>query len=125
MAKNRKRNYEQNIVIALQKLPNPLEDKNHHLFIYFNNDRARSNETRFEHAANIDHRLTVNDIERIPRLITKSKMRIDKSRRKTYNIYLRRFSYRRNEFIQISVRIEPDNPKAAYLKTIQISYKMK
>ena len=86
MAKKRKRSYEERIVSALHKLPGPVEDKRHNLSIYFNNDRARSNETRFEHASDTSHKLNENDIERIPRLIKECKFKKDDKRTKTFNI---------------------------------------
>lgn len=125
MMKKRLRNYEEKIVEALKKLPNPLEDKKHNLYIYFDNGRARSNESRLEHAADSNHGLTISDIERIPKLIKKGKLRIDKTRQKTFNLYLKRYSYTDRQYIKISLRIEPNYPKEAHLKTIQIVDKVK
>ena len=56
MPKKKSNNYyDQNIIEALKKLPNPIEDKKHNLSIYVNNDQARSNESRFEHIAKSVH----------------------------------------------------------------------
>lgn len=43
--------YDENIIDALKKLPSPIYDKKHNIYVYVNNDQARSDETRFEHIA--------------------------------------------------------------------------
>ena len=48
------------------------------LEIYFINNRARSNQDRFQHIINYKHSLLASDIERIPRYINSSKLKIDK-----------------------------------------------
>ena len=67
MAKRKGLSYEEKLINALRKLPSPLEDKRHNLKIYFDDDRARSNESRFEHIVNQRHGLRPSDIERISR----------------------------------------------------------
>ena len=72
MKKKKSVSYEQKIIDVLEKLPNPLEDKKHRIFIYFVNDRARSNEKRFEHISLKRHDLLPSDIEKLPRRIKSS-----------------------------------------------------
>ena len=61
---------------ALKSLPNPIEDKRHNIDIYFNDDRARSNESRFEHVIEKRHELLPSDIKRIPNNIKKAIFKI-------------------------------------------------
>lgn len=81
MAKKRTTNYDTKIIDALKKLPNPIYDRRHNFTIYLVNDRARSNQERFEHISKNFHELTVKDIESIPEgLKTKSKLKKEKGR---------------------------------------------
>ena len=57
MARKKKLTYEQRMLAELQKLPNPIDDKRHELSIYFVNERARSNQTRFAHIIEARHEL--------------------------------------------------------------------
>ena len=120
MAKRKGISYEQKLLDALNKLPNPLEDKRHNLKIYFVDDRARSNRSRFDHIVEMRHGLLVSDIERIPRYIKSCIFKKDTERTETYNIYVRRNSYN-NEYIKISVKINPLTPEKAVVKTIFIT----
>ena len=67
MAKRKGLSYEEKLINALRKLPSPLIDKRHNIKIYFDDNRARSNESRFEHIVNQRHGLLASDIERINR----------------------------------------------------------
>lgn len=124
MAKRKGVSYEEKMMSALNCVPFPLEDKRHNLFIYFINDRARSNETRFEHIIDISHELVPKDIMRIPKYIKKAKMKKDKERTKTFNLYIPRNNYS-GEYIKISVQIEPSKPNKAIVKTIFITDEIK
>ena len=120
MAKRKGLTYEQKLIDALEKLPNPLIDKRHNLKIYFVDNRARSNQSRFEHIVNQRHGLRPSDLERITRYIKKCIFKRDPDRVETYNIYVRRRNYS-EEYIKICVRIDPSNPEIAIVKTIFIT----
>lgn len=121
MSKVRGISYQQKIINALKSLPNPLEDKRHNLLIYFVNDRARSNETRFAHIANVRHDLSVSDIRRIPRELKNSILKKDKERTDTFNLYIQRFSYTQSQYIKISLQVLEEEPDRATVKTIYIT----
>lgn len=120
MAKKKGLSYEQKMINALNKLPNPLHDYRHNIDIYFVNNRARSNQSRFEHIINIKHGLKPSDIERIPRNISKCIFKLDNERKESYNIYIRKNS-QRGEYIKISIKINPATPTIAIVKTIYIT----
>ena len=124
MAKRKGLSYEQKLINALKKLPNPLEDKKHNIMIYFNDNRARSNQSRFEHIVGARHGLKPSDIGKIPRHIKKCIFKKDLERTDTYNIYIKRNNYN-DEYIKISVRIEQKSPKDAFVKTIYITENVK
>ena len=115
---------EERLAIAIKEMPNPLEDRRHNLSIYLVNDKASSNENRFEHIINPRHELTTNDIKRIPKLLHKAIMKKDKERKETFNLYIRRFNYK-EEYIKISIHINPEYPQKAYIKTIFITKNVK
>lgn len=113
------------MVQELKKLPNPIEDKRHNLYIYFDNNQARSNQTRFQHLFTIRHMLKVNDIRRIKNGIKTCIFRKDLERTDTYNIYIKRFSYSDSEYIKISLQIDPRKPRIANVKTMFITKTIK
>ena len=116
--------YEQKLINVLKKLPSPLEDKRHNLVIYFNNDRARSNQSRFEHIVSVKHGLKPGDIERIPRYIKTCIFKRDIERNNTYSIYIKRNSYN-EEYIKLSIEIRSETPNKAVVKTIFITTNIK
>lgn len=120
MAKRKGLTYEQKLIDALEKLPSPLIDKRHNLKIYFVDNRARSNQSRFEHIVNQRHGLRPSDLERVNRCIKKCIFRKDLERSETYNIYIRRTNYS-DEYIKIGVKIDPSEPEIAMVKTIFIT----
>ena len=124
MSKKKKLSYEEKMLEALKSLPNPIEDKRHNIDIYFNDDRARSNESRFEHVIEKRHELLPSDIKRIPNNIKKAIFKIDKERKDSYNYYIRR-NRNSDAFIKISVRINPETPKTAIVKTIFVTKNLK
>ena len=128
MDRNRRRNdkiYDQKLIDALQKLPSLIEDKKHGYIIEVKNDRARSNETRFEHIAKRNHELKVRDIEAIPEgikqyvLFTRSKELKD-----TFYYYINRKGEDKG-FIQVAIKLKEGETKIYYIKTIYISYRIK
>ena len=92
--------------------------------IYFIDNRARSNQSRFEHIISARHGLKPSDFEKIPKRIKRCIFKKEVGRNNTYNIYIKRFSYK-DEYIKISVEIKPDKPKEATVKTIFITTNVK
>ena len=120
MAKRKGLTYEQKLIDALEKLPNPLIDKKHNLKIYFIDNRARSNQSRFEHIIDPRHGLLASDIERIGRYINCSKLKKDHDRKETFNLFIKRNSFN-YEYIKLALKIEDDDPSIAFVKTLFIT----
>ena len=124
MAKKKGIPYETKIVNALKKLPNPLEDVRHDLLLYFADNRARSNESRYEHIAKESHGLVEKDILYIPKGIKESKLKKDKYRKWTYEYVFKRKGNNK-EYVWICIQVDKDDQHAAIVKTIFISKKDK
>lgn len=124
MTKIKGLSYEQKLIKALKKLPNPLVDKRHNISIYFDDNRARSNQSRFEHIICSRHGLKPNDINRIPKYIKKCIFKKEIGRNDTFNIYIKRNSFN-DEYIKISIEIKPEDPTKATVKTIFITENIK
>ena len=125
MSKKKPVNHSQNLVEALNKLPVPIYDERHDLNVYLDDDKARSNQSRFEHISNTRHNLTVKDIESIPEGIRKeSKLKKDPFKKSTFNYYFPRKSNKK-EFIKISVLVDKLDKKKVSIKTIFIAKQMK
>ena len=124
MSKKKKTTNAQRIVEELKKLPNSIWDERHHLWIVFDDDRARSNQGRFEHIAKDSHHLTPKDIKSIPKGIEKASLKKEKGRKDTYNFFYPRKATR-GELIQISVIIKRGGWLMAKVKTIFIAKKIK
>ena len=92
--------------------------------IYFDDNRARSNQSRFEHIVLSRHQLKQKDIERIPIHIKKCIFKKDQERTDTYNIYIKRNNYS-GEYIKISVEIKQSEPNVAVVKTVFITNVLK
>ena len=122
--KKQTKRYDQNIIEALKKLPSPIYDRKHNIYIYANDNRARSNETRFEHIAKQYHELKVRDIEVIPDGINRycyfSK---SKNIKDTYYYYIVRKGEDKG-FIRVAIQLNSQNRKA-YIKTIYVLYRIK
>jgi hypothetical protein len=89
------------------------------------NDRARSNQTRFEHIARRFHDLTVKDIEMIPKaIVTIATLKMEKGRRDTLNYYIRRKGQKK-EYIKICLRVLDWDSRSAVVKTILTTNKIK
>ena len=113
------------LINALKEISFPIYDKKHNLYVYAVDDRARSNESRFEHIAKNHHELKVRDIEDLP-IGIQSAFRFRKSNNKKGTYYY--FYQRRGEskgFIQVSIQIMKNNPRKAYIKTIYVVYRIK
>ena len=117
--------YDQKLIDALKKIPSPIWDKKHKIFIYLNNDQARSNESRFEHIAKKNHELKVRDIESIPDGIN-GYVTFHKSRelKDTYYYYISRKGDSKG-FIQVAIKLIEGETNKYYVKTIFIAYRIK
>ena len=124
MGKKKKLTYEEKLEKAPKSLPFPIEDNKHRIKIYCVNDRARSNQTRFEHIIEERHRLKISDIESIPRKINESDLEKDPRRKNTYNLYIRR-NINLGGYIQISLGLNFKESNKAKIKTIFVTYKHK
>lgn len=120
MAKRKGISYEEKLINALKKLPNPIEDTKHGLFLYFIDNRARSNESRFEHFFKASHMLLPRDIEHIPSGIKKAKLRKDKNRKRTFEYTFERKGNKK-EFVKICIQIDKEDSRIAIVKTIFVS----
>ena len=124
MARKSSEKYDSRIIEALQKLPKQIEDKRHGFVIEVEDNRARSNETRFQHIARKDHQLKVRDIEAIPEGI-KNYIKYSKSKelKDTYCYFIKRKGAK--GFIQLSILVDMYNRKRAFIKTAFIAYRIK
>lgn len=124
MAKKSLDKYDPKIIEALEKLPKIIEDKRHGFVIEVKNDRARSNETRFQHIAKRTHELKVRDIECIVEGI-KSYVRFAKSHtlKDTYYYYINRKGDDKG-FIQLAIKLIEGQKKNYYIKTIFVAYRI-
>ena len=125
MKKKPDEKYDQKLIDALEKLPSTIEDKKHGFVIVVRNDRARSNETRFEHIAKKNHQLKVRDIELIPEGIN-DYIKFSKSVdiKDTYYYYIKRKGNDRG-FVQVAILVDKHDKKKARIKTIFIAYRIK
>lgn len=112
------------LIEAIEKWPTPIIDKKHQLSIYVEG-RARSNQTRVEHIVEYGHDLKVRDLESVPEGITNYfAYKKDPTYKDTYNYYLKRKGEDKG-LIKISIQIDNNNPKRAWIKTIYITYHIK
>lgn len=122
--KNSHKRYDNNLIEALEKLPNPIYDKKHNIYIYVDNGRARSNETRYEHLAKSSHQLKRRDIESIPEGISNYfAFKISKRHKETYYYYILRKGNQKG-FIQVAVKLLKGSRDRAYIKTIFVTYRI-
>ena len=120
MAKRKGLSYEEKMINALKKLPSPIIDKKHRIRIYFENNRARSNESRFEHISLTRHELHPCDFDKILRRINKSILKKDCERKNTYNLYVKRDNFGK-EYIKVSLELNFSKSNEAYVKTVFIT----
>ena len=125
MTKRKPRIYDPSRLIdAIRKWPNPMFDKKHGYYIYLEG-RARSNQTREEHIVKYNHALKVRDLERVPEGIIKYfDYKKDLVYNDTFNFYIKRKGKDKG-FIKVSIQLDGNNPKHAWIKTIYITYKIK
>ena len=112
------------LIDAIRKWPSPMYDKKHGYYIYLEG-KARSNQTREEYIVKCNHDLKVRDLESVHQGITNYvEYRKDPVYKNTWNYYIERKGQDRG-FIKVSIRIDDNNPKHAWIKTIFIAYKIK
>ena len=124
MAKRKGLSYEGKIIKALEELPCPIEDKKHRILIYFINDRASSNKSRFEHISLERHELSTKDFKRIIKKINDSILKKDPERKDTYNLYIKRNNFD-DDYIKISLEIDYKKSNKAVVKTMFITKNIK
>lgn len=125
MAKKANEKYDIKLIEALKKLPPLIEDKRHGFIIQIRDDKARSNETRFQHIAKKMHELKVRDIESIPEGIKNYvKFTVSKELKDTYYYFISRKGKDKG-FIQLAIKLKEGEKKVYYVKTIFISYRLK
>lgn len=120
MTKKKELTHEEKIEKALSELPFPITDEKHRIKIFCVNDKARSNQTRFEHISVEFHELTVRDIERIPKQINVSELKMDHSKKDTFNLYIKRNSFSK-EYIKIGLELNFKESNEAKIRTIFIT----
>lgn len=120
MSKKKKLTIDEKIQKALEELPYPIIDKKHGIKIYCINERARSNQSRIEHIILKRHSLMPTDIERIARNINESDLIMDKERKFTFNLYVKRNNYN-DEYIKVSLILNFAKSNEAKIKTIFIT----
>ena len=119
------KHYDQKLVDALKKITSPIYDKKHQFYVYFINDQARTNETRFEHIAKHGHELKVRDIELLKNGINDYEyFEKNKELKDTYHYYLKRKGNDKG-FVQVAIKLMKDKTKKYYVKTIFIVYRIK
>ena len=125
MAKKKKITYDINLLRALKKLPNLIEDKRHGLSVFVKDGKARSNQTRFEHIVKSSHNLHVADIEMIPIAIKEHHYFIVDSKRKRSCSYIYPRSGQKKDYLQVVINLDKNDPKKATIKTVFITRKAK
>ena len=79
------------LIEEIKKWPNPMYDKRHGFYVYVNDNRARSNETRTEHIIKESHDLKARDLTIVPKGINDYfRYEKDPKYKDTYNYYLLR-----------------------------------
>ena len=123
--KRREIKYDQNLIDALKKISFPIYDRKHDLYIYALDNRARSQESRYEHICKSYHELKVRDIESIPDGITSyCKFLKSETLKETYYYFFKRRGESRG-FVRLAIKLFKNNKKKAYIKTIFVSYRIK
>lgn len=109
------------LIEAINKWPNPMFYKKHHLYIYVEG-RARSNQSRIDHIMEYGHDLKVRDLESVPNGIKNYFCyKKDPVYPNTFNYYIDRKGEDKG-FIKASIRISDDDSTYAWVKTIYITY---
>ena len=113
-----------NLIAIIKNWPQPISDTKHGYDIYIEG-RARSNQTREEHIVEHGHDLKTRDLELVPEGIKHYfKYKKDPIYKDTYNYYLKRGGMDKG-LVKVSVQIDSNDNKKAWIKTIFITYKIK
>ena len=126
MTKRKPKNYDPtHLIAAIKKWPKPIYDKRHGYYIYLEDGRARSNQSRLEHIIQRRHDLKVRDLESVPANINSYyEYRKDPVYKDTFNYYM----YRKGKdkgFIKVSIQIDGKDRTRAWIKTIYIAQRVK
>ena len=124
MTKKKGLSYEEKLINALKSLPNPIKDTKHGILIKFEDDRARSNESRFDHISLMRHDLHLSDIRKVIQHINESIIKKDLERNNTYNLYIKRNNFG-VEYIKISLELDFKVSNKATVKTMFITKNIK
>ena len=126
MAKRKPKTYNPaHLIEEIEKWPNPMLDKRHGYSLYVYNERARSNQNRVEHIIKYSHDLKARDLELVPDgIINYFVYKKDPTYKDTYNYYIIRKGKDRG-FVKISIQIDNEDRKKAWIKTIFITYRIK
>ena len=125
MSKRKPRVYNpSHLIEAIEKWPNPMFDKKHGYYLYVEG-RARSNQTRVEHIIEYGHDLKARDLECVPEGIKNYfEYKKDPIYKDTFNYYILRKGEDRG-FIKVSIQIDKEDSKHAWIKTVFITYHIK
>ena len=125
MSKKRPQIYNpSHLIAAIEKWPNPMFDKKHGYYIYVEG-RAKSNQTIVEHIVEYGHDLKVRDLELVPvGIINYFEYNKDPVYKDTYNYYVPRKDMDKG-FVKISIQIDSNNKKKAWIKTVYVTYRIK
>lgn len=117
--------HDKNIVNELKKINSPVFDKKHNLYIYFNDVKSRSNETRFEHIAKVYHQLKVRDIKLLEKGINDYLLyKKDQDVKDTFYYIIKRKGEDKG-FIKMTILVDLKNKTIAYVKSIYVVYRFK
>ena len=99
-------------------------DKKHDFYIYVEGN-ARSNQTRVDHIVEYGHDLKVRDLECVPEgIVHYFSYKKDPVYKNTFNYYIDRKGDDKG-FIKVSIQIDSNDHKRAWIKTIFITYVIK
>lgn len=115
---------EEELMKALINFPKEIVDKGHNRIIQLINDRARSNQTRFEHIIKYGHKLRPSDFITIIQKIGHSRLKKDDKKKLTWNYYIKRGDDS-PEFIKISVLENKTDKRYVKILTIFITKNVK
>lgn len=125
MGKKKAYDIDDKLLEYIKSVKSPLLDKRHNITIYLDDNRARSNQSRFEHIVRKDHRLSINDLKRLfSEYNCTSKFRKDKKHKHTYCYYVKR-NHSSNEYIKMCIYIDDEAKRIAKVKTIFITRNLK
>ena len=113
------------LIEEIKKWPNPMYDKKHGYYLYVEETRARSNQSRVDHIVECGHDLKARDLALVPQGIKNYfEYKKDPIYKYTYNYYIIRKGKDRG-FVKVSIQIDSNDHSRAWIKTIYITYIVK